>query len=125
MPKNPDVDAWMAVYDNPMKDVVQAIREVFLDDDRFNECIKWKTPTFTFEGNLASFNPRSKKHASVLFHEGALIPGAFSRLEGTGDTARTMKLASLDDVEAARDEIRAIQDAWCAWRIEKNAAKRK
>lgn len=31
--------------------------------------------TFVFEGNIASFFPRSKKHASLMFHQGAKIPG--------------------------------------------------
>jgi hypothetical protein len=31
-------------------------------------------PTFTFEGNLASFCPRSKQHASLMFHAGAHAP---------------------------------------------------
>ena len=44
MPKSPEVEAWFKCYENQ------------------------------FGGNLASFNPRSKQHAS-LFHIGAEIPG--------------------------------------------------
>ena len=107
-----EVDTWFAVYDNPMKPVVQAIRAVFMADGRLDECIKWKSPTFTYKGNLASFNPRSKKHASLMFHVGATIPGDFPSLEGTGETARTMKLTSLEDVEVKTPELQAIIEAW-------------
>ena len=31
--RNPDVDAWFDRYDNPQKDLVQAVREVILDTD--------------------------------------------------------------------------------------------
>lgn len=110
-----DVDGWFESYDNPMKPVVQRVREVILAaDPRMLECIKWKSPTFTYEGNLASFNPRSKKHASLMFHTGARIPGAFPSLEGSGDTARYMKFADIEAVEAQRAELEAIVGAWCA-----------
>ena len=62
MNKSPEVDEWFAAYDNPMEDVVQAVREAVLAaDDRIEETIKWKAPTFMYRGNLASFFPRSKK----------------------------------------------------------------
>ena len=113
MPRNPDVDAWFDDYDNPMKDVVQATREIMLSDPRISETIKWKSPTFMYKGNLASFNPRSKKHASLMFHTGASIPGDHPRLEGGGESARYVTFADLDEVEEARDELMAVIDAWC------------
>ena len=117
MPKNPDVDAWFATYDNPQKDTLLAVRDVVLAvDDRMDECIKWKSPTFTFNGNLASFNPRSKKHTSLMFHVGATIPGDHPVLEGGGDTARYINFASLDEVEAKRAALEDVVRAWMAWK---------
>jgi hypothetical protein len=43
--------------------------------DRVDECLKWRTPTFTYRGNIARFNPRSKKHVSLMFNTGRTIPG--------------------------------------------------
>lgn len=111
-----EVDAWFDDYDNPMKPVVQRVREIIMADDRMSETIKWKAPTFVYEGNMASFNPRAKAHASLLFHTGASIPGDHPRLTGGGDTARYMTFADLDEVEAAADELRAVVDAWCTSR---------
>lgn len=113
MPSAPEVDAWFESYDNPMKEVVQAVRAIILEDARITETIKWKSPTFVYRGNMASFNPRSKQHASLMFHTGALIPGSHPRLEGGGETARYMKFADLDEVEAARDDLQVIVKAWC------------
>jgi uncharacterized protein YdhG (YjbR/CyaY superfamily) len=113
MARSEEVDAWFEEYDNPMKDVVLAVREVILEDERITETIKWKSPTFTYEGNMASFNPRSKKHASLMFHTGASIPGDHPRLTGGGETARYMTFADLDEVAVAADDLRAIVDAWC------------
>jgi hypothetical protein len=117
MPKQPEVDAWFERYDNPMKPVVQRIREIVLDADlRVEEVIKWQAPTFTYKGNIASFYPKSKQHASLMFHQGAQIPGSFPRLDGTGDTSRVFKVVDLHDAELARPELESIVRAWCDWR---------
>jgi hypothetical protein len=114
MPTNPDVDAWFAEYEHPGRDAMQLVRSTILEDDRIAETIKWKSPTFMFEGNMASFNPRTKAHVSLMFHTGAAIPGEHPRLEGGGETARYMRLADAADVEEAADDIRAVVAAWCA-----------
>ena len=117
MPTRPEVDAWFERYDNPMKPVVQRVREIVLAaDPRIDETIKWQAPTFTYRGNLASFYPKSKQHASLMFHLGAKIPGSHPRLEGTGDTSRVLKVGSLEEAEAARTDLEALVRDWCAWR---------
>lgn len=110
---NGEVDEWFEEYDSPTKGAMQRVREIILEDQRMTECIKWKAPTFVYKGNMASFNPRSKKHVSLLFHTGASIPGEYPRLAGGGDTARYMTFADEVEVEAAASEIRAVTAAWC------------
>jgi uncharacterized protein YdhG (YjbR/CyaY superfamily) len=117
--KSKEVDAWFAKYDNPMKPVVQRIREIILSaDPRIAECIKWQAPTFMYEGNMASFFPKSKQHASLMFHWGAQIPGKHPRLEGEAAAGRTLKLASVAEANAAKKDIEKIVRAWCDWRDE-------
>ena len=117
MPRRPEVDAWFERYDNPMKPVVQRIRDIVLAaDPRVDEVIKWQAPTFTYKGNIASFYPKSRQHASLMFHLGAQIPGSHPRLEGTGDTSRVFKVIDLDDAEVARPELESIVRSWCEWR---------
>ncbi|MFL5355844.1 DUF1801 domain-containing protein [Archangium sp.] len=117
MPRSQEVETWFERYDNPMKEVVLRIREIILAaDSRIEECIKWQAPTFTFQGNLASFFPKSKQHASLMFHLGAHIPGDHPRLEGTGDTGRIMKLGSVAEANAARRDLERLVRAWCDWR---------
>jgi len=109
-----DVDAWMATYDNPMKPIVSAMRDVIIAaDPRVDEVIKWQAPTFTYKGNIASFFPKSKKHASLMFHTGATIPGDFPNLTGDGKEARTFKVVDLDDLVAKTPELQRIIKAWC------------
>ena len=117
MAKSKEVDAWFERYQNPMKPVVERIREIVLAADRrIDECIKWQAPTFIYQGNLASFFPKSKQHASLMFHTGAHIPGKHSLLTGGGDTSRVMKLATVAEANAAKRDITRIVKAWCDFR---------
>ena len=112
--RNDDVDRWLSDYDNPMKPVVSAIREAVLESDtRISEAIKWQAPTFIYKGNIASFFPKSRKHASLMFHKGAMISGDFPNLLGDGKEARTFKVVSLEDLDAKRAELTDIVQAWC------------
>jgi hypothetical protein len=112
--RNEDVDAWLERYDNPLKPLVERTRDIILGaDDRIGEVIKWSTPTFVYKGNLASFQPRAKQFVSILFHEGASIPGEHSLLEGGGDHARYARIADEGELEARRPELEAIVRAWC------------
>ena len=126
MPRSKEVDAWLVRYDNPMKDVVQRMREIILSaDPRIEECIKWQAPTFTYQGNLASFFPKSKQHASLMFHQGALIPGKHALFEGSGSTSRVVKLGSVAAANAAKRDLIAIVKAWCDWKAETSGTKSK
>ncbi len=116
MNRDPEVDRWFEERDEPIDGAMQRAREVILAaDDRVTESIKWKTPTFSFEGNIASFNP-SKRFVSILFHRGAEIPGDHPRLEGDGKLARTMRFADVADVDACRADLGAVIKAWCDWK---------
>ncbi len=101
-------------YDNPMKPVVAETRRLVLDaDSRIGETIKWQAPTFTYKGNIASFFPRAKKHASLMFHKGPFIEGELPNLEGGGKEARSFKVANLEELKNKADELMAICIAWC------------
>jgi hypothetical protein len=116
MTRNSEVDRWLDEANHPLDAMVRRTREIVLAaDPRVTESIKWKTPTFAYKGNIASFVP-SKKLVSLMFHRGAEIPGDHPRLEGDGRLARTMRFTSADDLEAARGDLEAVIRAWCDWR---------
>jgi hypothetical protein len=116
MARDPEVDAWFDAYEHPVKTAMLRLREIILSDPRVEESIKWKSPTFMYKGNIASINPRTKSHVSLMFHTGAAIPGEHPRLRGGGDTARYMTFDDMASVEAAADDIAAVVDAWCTWK---------
>jgi hypothetical protein len=97
---NPEVDVWFKDLDHPLKDVMLHVRKIILTTDRrVEETIKWKSPTVVFEGNMASIDPRSKKHVSLMFHQGAKLPGEHPRLEGGGATVRYMRFGDFSEVK--------------------------
>lgn len=109
-----EVDAWFGEFDHPLKDAMLQVRAIILKvDSRIGETIKWKSPTFVFEGNMASIDPRSKKHVNLMFHLGASLPGRHPRLEGGGSTVRYMRFADSGDVKTKRRDIEAAVRAWC------------
>jgi hypothetical protein len=113
---NPAVDQWLDAADGPVAEMMRRARDIILGaDSRVTESIKWKTPTFAYQGNIASFNP-SKHLLSIMFHRGAEIPGTHPRLEGDGKLVRTMRFADLDQLEAGRTELEAVIRAWCDWK---------
>jgi hypothetical protein len=116
MNRNPDVDRWLDETDHPLDAIMRRAREIILGaDDRVTESIKWKTPTFAYRGNIASFNP-SKRVVSIMFHRGAEIPGDHPRLVGDGKLVRTMRFQDPDELEAGRADLVAVVRAWCAWK---------
>jgi hypothetical protein len=116
MNRNPTVDRWLDETSHPLAATMRRAREIILGaDGRVTESIKWKTPTFAFKGNIASFNP-SKHVVSIMFHRGAEIPGDHPGLEGDARLVRTMRFADLDQLEAGRAELEAVIRAWCDWK---------
>lgn len=107
------VSAWFEEYDHPAKEAMLKVRETIISNEHITEAIKWKSPTFMYQGNMASFNPRTKSHVSLMFHTGASIPGEFSILEGGGETARYVKFSDIDDVETKSEELTRLVIAWC------------
>lgn len=114
MGRDAAVEAWFEEYDNPQKAVMERVRGIILAaDGRITESVKWSTPTFSYRGNVVSFQPRATKFVSLLFHEGASIPGNHPRLEGDGPHVRTMRFADMADAERGAAELQAVVRAWC------------
>jgi hypothetical protein len=114
MNTNPDVEAWLAALDHPLKDVILAARTAILGaDERVTETIKWQSPTFMFEGNIVSIDPKAKKHVTLLFHRGAEIPGVHPQLDGGGKLARYIRFADAGAVAAGADGLGSVIRAWC------------
>jgi hypothetical protein len=117
MPRDPAVDTFVSELAHPLEAAIGAVRDIVLGvDARIVETIKWKSPTFVFQGNIASIEPRSKKQVSVLFHQGAKLPGRHPRLEGGGGTVRYLRFADEADVARKRADLEKAIRAWIAFK---------
>jgi hypothetical protein len=107
-----DVDAWLAATLNPKRDVIAAVRDVVMSDERIDEAIKYRAPAFIHGGIMAYFHWGAKEFASLVFPLGSRIPGDFELLQGKG-LQRMIRLEHVDEVRAHREQLLDIVDAWC------------
>ena len=111
------VDQWFVKKGHPQTDLMQAVRkEILSADPRMAEVVKWSTPTFIYEGNLASIQPGAKKFVSLMFHNGAEIPGKHPHLEGDSRLVRTMKFADAAELKNKKAGLKKVVKAWCDWK---------
>lgn len=61
---------------------------------------------------MASFCPKSTKHASLMFHTGAALPDPTGLLEGEGDVSRVARLLDDADLATKTDALRGLIVAW-------------
>ena len=126
-PSEPDkVDAYMAKLDYPLKNVVQAIRELILStDSEIGEEVKWNAPTFFYTGKMRPFNPKEYKRYLIVFNlfqkdclrlvfpSGARVNDTSGLLEGTyADGRRLAMFRSMDDVHAKKDTMQKVIEEW-------------
>ena len=114
--RDPAVDAWLEAQPAELAAAARRAREIVLKTDpRISESIKWKVPTFSYRGVMASFTS-GKQVLGLMFHQGAKLPGRHPALEGDGELVRTVRFADLKAVEAGRKGIEAAVQAWCKWK---------
>lgn len=113
MNRNPKVDAYMEKLDNPQKEIWQKIRTIVLEvDPNMEEDIKWGAPTFIYQGNIATFNPRAKKFVNLTFHTGAFIDDPAGVLEGDAKEARVFRVTNADALEEKKAGLVAVIRNW-------------
>ena len=116
MSESAEVEEWFVERSHPLEAELRRVRQIVLGaDDRVTETIKWKTPTFMYQGNIASFSP-AKKLVSLMFHNGAEIPGDHEHLEGDARLVRTMRFTSMDEIDEREPDLVAVIRAWCDWK---------
>jgi hypothetical protein len=112
--RSPAVDEWFDSLDHPLKPLMLRVRQVILASDiRVSESVKRSTPTFSYNGDIASFIPKAKAFVSLLFHRGGEIPGKHPRLEGDSRLARTMRFADAEELRRHTPDLQQAIRAWC------------
>jgi hypothetical protein len=121
-----EVEAFMQKLEHPMKDVLQALREVILAADAgVGEHIKWNAPSFLYIGEMAPFNPKEYKRYIIVsnffkqdcirlvFPSGAKLNDTSGILEGDyADGRRIAHFFTLANVEARRSDLQQLIKTW-------------
>ena len=112
MKRNPIVDRWFR--GKPAERTLRRVRDVIMwSDSRMTEYLKHGTVQFAYKGDMANFIQVGAKTVTLMFNRGARIPGSFPHLEGSGPSARFIRLADLTEVEDRTVELIRIVVAWC------------
>ncbi|MFN2189577.1 MAG: DUF1801 domain-containing protein [Candidatus Promineifilaceae bacterium] len=114
---NPEVEKLLEEKNHPLDAEIRRVREIILStDERVEEAVKWKSPTFIYKGNIASYNMNAKKYVSLMFHKGALIDDTSGLLEGDGKEARSAKFYSLEDIQEKQEALEGVIRGWIEMR---------
>ncbi len=110
---NKEVTDFLKDKNHPMEQEIQRVREIILQaDPKIEEGIKWKSPTFMYKGNIASFFMNAKSFVSLMFHKGALLDNKHGLLEGDGKEARVARFSNLEDIEEKKIALVSVIKEW-------------
>lgn len=117
------VAEFFAKLDHPLKDAMAKLRAVILSVDAdITEQIKWKSPSFCYNGDdRVTFNIRTDK-VLLIFHRGAkvkeshgsgrLIDDPSGMLKWITDDRAVAEFASLDQVSENEADLRDVVRRW-------------
>ena len=113
MNKTEKVTEFIAKLENPLKDEINAVREIILNaSDKITEDIKWSAPSFAYKENMATFNPRAKKFVNLTFHKGALINETSGLLEGDQKEARVARFKNIEEINQKKKDLEIVVRKW-------------
>lgn len=70
-----EVDRFMQTLDHTRKEEIERVRRIILDaDERITEQIKWKAPSFCFQGDdRVTLRLQPQNRLQLIFHRGAKV----------------------------------------------------
>jgi hypothetical protein len=129
MPTKPSepakVDAYMAKFEHPLKEVLEELRKIVLKTDKeIGEEVKWNAPTFFFTGEqeasdpklykryLAVSNVHPKDHIMLVLPHAAAVDDGSGFLEGNyKDGRRLLRFYSMADVKRKQKGLQKVLKA--------------
>ena len=117
---------------HPLADIMQALREIILSTDNdIAEHIKWNSPSFYYNADMAAFDAKEYKRDLVvynirredsvllIFPTGAVIDDPAGILEGNyADGRRMVTVKGIEDLNAKKETLQAVIKNWIS-KIEK------
>ncbi|PPG27563.1 DUF1801 domain-containing protein [Pseudoclavibacter sp. RFBB5] len=119
---SPDVDAYFAELEHPLKGVAVGLRELLLDaHPAVVESIKWKAPNYEVADDFATLNLRRPTAVQLVLHTGAkvkpehpeiVVSAPPKPLTWPGRNRAVASFSSLAEFGDARDSLADIVGSW-------------
>ena len=119
------VTAYIQALDQPLAEMVEAIRQVILSTDKtISEQIKWNSPSYFYNGEMKSFDPKEYKrdlivvnshrgYILLVFPTGEKVKAVSKYLEGNyTDGRRLMKIMDLEDLKLKEKDLKKVIKEW-------------
>ena len=106
------VDDFLSGLDHPLKQEMGVIRRIIMEvSPEITEEVKWGGPSFYYKGDIATFSPRVKDQAVLVFHQGEMLT-ALTVLEAAPKGKAYARFSNLAEIEAKRDDLKAVIREW-------------
>ena len=106
--KTEEVNAFMKLLDHPLKDEIEAVRNIIKSNKKIAERIKWNAPSFFYTDDLATIHVKAKQHVHLIFHHPAIVKIKSALLEGDYKDRRMMYFENMKEVKARKKELARI-----------------
>lgn len=106
------VDEFLEKLDHPLKKEMAALRDVIMKvSPEITEDVKWGGPSFYYKGDMATFGPRVKDAAVLVFHKAEGL-GAGEVLEPASKGKAYAKFRSMAEVETKSNDLQTVVRQW-------------
>lgn len=106
------VDEFLSGLNHPLTQEMQAIRQIIMEvDPSITEEVKWGGPSFYYKGDIATFSPRVKDQAVLVFHEGEILT-ARTVLEAAPKGKAYAKFSTMAEIKAKSEDLKSVIREW-------------
>lgn len=113
MSESNEVDLFFDGLVHPLKaEMMQARVIIMAASPLLTETVKWGGPSFEYRETMATFSPRVRDSAALVFHDGEPFLERFTFLEAGPKGKAYAKFRSIEDVERHRSDLNALVAAF-------------
>jgi len=106
------VDDFLAKLDHPLKKEMGVLRDIIMKvHPEITEDVKWGGPSFYYKGDIATFSPRVKDTAALVFHQAEGLNND-EVLEVAPKGKAYAKFKDMAEVEARSKGLQEVIEQW-------------
>jgi len=110
MKNTKSVSEYMAELEHPLKEEINAVRNIINSNTKIAERIKWNAPSYFYKADLVTFNPRNQNKVHLVFHHIAITKNTSKLLEGDYKDRRMLYFSSMKEILSKEKQLTQIID---------------